>query len=78
MKNGERTIEGYTIEQDYDEEKKKYKDTYSAVSSEEDITILTTDYLYPIDYITNLFVLLIFGYLNLLIHLLFLIRYISD
>ena len=53
MKNGERTIEGYTIEQDYDEEKKKYKDTYSAVSSEEDITILTTDYLYPIDYETE-------------------------
>ena len=53
MKNGVRTIEGYTVEQDYDEDKGKYKDTYSAHSSENEITVETTDYLFPIDYATE-------------------------
>lgn len=48
MKNGVRTIEPYTIVDDVDD-KGKLTGTQSAKSSEEDITLETTAYLYPIN-----------------------------
>lgn len=48
MKNGERTIEAYTLEQDMDDGK-IVEGSFTANSSESDITVETTDYLYPID-----------------------------
>ena len=48
MKNGVRTIEPYTVVDDVDDDG-KLTGTKSAKSSEEDITLETTAYLYPID-----------------------------
>ena len=52
LKNGVRTIEPYTVVDDVDDDG-KLTGTQSAKSSEEDITLETTAYLYPIDKATE-------------------------